>query len=119
MADRAKWDNDQLRSLLSELDDAVSLPGMDNVALERLLADQDAAEVPAEPLLPIVPRPGEEYNYVVVVAKTDMDNAWLAETMGLVSMASYKAKRTGVSRVIDVEHLKAAINRAIERGQTL
>lgn len=118
VGDRARWDDDQLRSLLGELDDASlhSLPGIDEGVVARLLTETEKVQA-EEGVFPVVARPGEAYTYVVVVAMNDIDGLWLKETMGLVEMRSYKSKKVALSRVIDVRAFKHAMNVAIRRGK--
>lgn len=117
VADKAKWQQDQLASLLREVEARESLPGIDDKMLEKLLAETEVDEAPAA-LLPISPRPGEGYSYVVIIATTDMDGAWLQETLGLRKQRSYKSEQQiGISRVITVDDLKAVLNAAAKRGE--
>lgn len=120
VGDRATWDETQLKSLLTELDDAGrrSLPGMDDKMLDKLLAEvgDDTGDAP---VMPINARPGEHYDYVVVVAMNEMDNAWLREVLGVRSVKSYKSERSGASRVITVTDLKGVLNAAIKHGERM
>ncbi|WP_116996305.1 ParB/RepB/Spo0J family partition protein [Desertimonas flava] len=115
-SDRSKWDDAQLASLLSELDDAASVPGVTDKMLDNLLAEVTTDE-PTEPLLPITPRPAEGYSYVVIMSRNDIDKVWLETVMGIRKERSWKSKKSGVSRVVTVDQFKQALNTAIARGE--
>lgn len=104
VADKAKWDDDVLRSLLQEVGDA-PLPGLDDRTVSKLLNEIEK-EKPAEPVYPIVPKVGEKYDYVLVVASNEVDATWLAERFGLRRERSYKSQNVGLSRVVSVERLR-------------
>lgn len=114
MSDKSGWDQEQLKSLVAELDGQL-VPGLEQSDLDKLLAD--AAAEPVAPLLPIVARPGEHYSYVMIVAGDEINDNWLRNLFGLQSSASWKSKRTGISRVVTVQQFKEAMNAAIGRGE--
>ncbi len=119
VGDRAGWDNAQLASLLAELgDEAISLPGVDDKLLNSLLPDADS-EVEAPALLPIALRPGEYYDYVVIVSQNEVDSTWLESNLGLRRERSWKNTAVGASRVVSVEDFRAGLNQAIERGEKI
>ena len=104
-ADRGSYDQVQLRSILEELgEDAKAIPGLDDNALARLLADVSTPEDP--PVFPLTAKIGEGYGYVVVVASTSVDCAWLEDTFGVRREQSYKSAEVNVSRVVTVERLR-------------
>jgi hypothetical protein len=98
------WDDDVLRELLTEVGDT-SIPGLDDKAVEKLLAATIEKET-ATPSFPIVANIGEKYDYVLVVATNEIDSAWLHERFKLRREASYKSKNVGLSRVVTVPRLR-------------
>lgn len=96
-------DEDVLRELLEEVAD-VPVPGLDDKALERMLREVDAK--PPEPTYPIVAEAGEQYDYVMIVARNEIDCAWLQARFGLRREASYKSQNVGLSRVVTVDRLR-------------
>lgn len=119
VADRSGWNDDQLESLLRELDveDAKELPGLTN-QLDRLLKDvAEESALPEKPLLPLEPRAGEGYSYCVIVAQNELDNNWLRNVLGVGRTRSYKSTAVGQSHVLTLEQFKRALNEMIERGE--
>jgi hypothetical protein len=105
-ARKGTWDEDVLKELLTELGGSeAAIPGLGDREVDRLLADVDGQRK-AAPALPIVARMGEEYDYVVVVAKSDLDSRWLHTRFALRREASYKNQKIGTSRVVTVERLR-------------
>lgn len=58
------------------------------------------------PVYPLVPVLSEKYDYVIIVAKNEIDIAYMENYFGLEKVASYKKNQIGIGRVIDFEHFK-------------
>ena len=118
VADRAGWNREELKKMLAELDSVETLPGLDDRTLRDMMLEFEEELGGQEPVFPIVPKPNEKYDYVVVMAKTEIDGLWLREVLGVQPMRSYKspARPVAASRVVTVDELKAALNEAVRRG---
>lgn len=104
-SDKSTWDDDVLKELLISLGEDVVVPGLDDKTLAKLMADPDE-DKGIDPALPIVPRMGEEYDYVLVVATNDVDAGWLRENFGVRTEVSYKSEKVGKTRVVTVARLQ-------------
>jgi hypothetical protein len=98
----ATWDEDVLAELLSETG---SVPGIDESLLQKLTEVLDK-EVHEKPIFPIVARVNEKYDFVIVVAKSEIDTVWMYEKFGLRTEQSYKGPKTARSHVVTVERLQ-------------
>lgn len=113
-ADRSKWEEEQLKAIIAEIDQPLTIPGLDERTFERLMGEITAET--NQPHYPIVPRPGEGYAYVMVVSMDDLDRVWMESVLGVGKRSSWKSDKVGVSRVISVREFRAALNRAIREG---
>jgi len=101
-ANLATWDETVLAELLSQTG---VVPGIDESMLESLTMVMEK-EVKESPIFPIVARMNEKYDYVVVIAKSEIDTVWLYEKFGLRVEQSYKGPKTARSHVVTVERLQ-------------
>jgi ParB-like chromosome segregation protein Spo0J len=104
--DRATWDDEMLRDLLATVGEDV--PGVDQTTLDRL-AKMEPGEEPDEPIYPVTAKPGENYTYVVVLADTVVDSAWLETAFDLEKEQSYKSSLISKSRVVSVEKFRSLL----------
>ena len=63
-----------------------------------------------EPVYPIVPIMSEKYDYVVMFATNEIDNAYLNSFFDLEAEQSYKNSRIGVGKVVIFEKFKKIID---------
>jgi len=103
--DLATWDEAVLKSLMDEV--GTDIPGVTDDLLEQLQKATKEVEDDDGPTYPIVPRMNEKYGYVVIVAESEVDCAWLETTFGLQKEQSYKNSKIGISRVVTVSRLQA------------
>jgi hypothetical protein len=101
--DLAKWDEGLLLSQLQLV--GMDVPGVDEALLKKLLRENDT-DTPPAPRFPIMTKLDEKYDYVVVVATTETDCAWLHTRFALRKELSYKSANLGVSRVVSVKRLR-------------
>lgn len=103
--DKATWEDELLAEHLQRTGE---LPGFSQSDIDALLkkvsADIDGEKV--EPTYPIVARPNEEYDYVLIVAKNATDCAYLRTKFDLRKERSYKSSSVGLSHVVSVERLQ-------------
>jgi len=83
VSDTAKWENDLLVELLEE---AGPVPGYDQDSLNKLIAQTTPKLQVEDPIFPIVARPNEKYDYVLIVAQSEIDVNWLHQTFDLRSL---------------------------------
>jgi hypothetical protein len=100
--DLAKWDDDTLKGLLVEVGNDV--PGIDDRLLSRLF--KEIEDDSAEPVYPVVPKPGEHYSYVLIVASTTVDEAWMEAAFEIGKAQSYKSQAVRKSRVVTVDKFR-------------
>jgi len=103
VGDTAKWENDLLAELLEEVG---PVPGYDQEALDKLIAQTQPKMQVEDPIFPIVARPNEKYDYVLIVAQSEIDVNWLHQTFDLRVEQSYKSNKTSRSHVVSVERLQ-------------
>jgi hypothetical protein len=103
VGDTAKWENELLAELLEEVG---PVPGYDQKALDRLVESTSPKDEVSEPIFPIVARPNEKYDYVLIVAQSEIDVNWLHQTFDLQVEQSYKSNKTSRSHVVSVERLQ-------------
>jgi len=103
VGDTAKWENDLLVELLEEVG---PVPGYDQDALDKLIAQTQPKLQFEDPIFPIVARPNEKYDYVLIVAQSEIDVNWLHQTFDLRVEQSYKSNKTSRSHVVSVERLQ-------------
>jgi hypothetical protein len=111
-----EWDID----LLANFDEELLL----NIGWEKQEIDfsmQDNGVEEKKPAYPIVPMYDEKYNIVVIFAKTEIDVKYVEEVLKLGVCNSYKNTSKAMTKVIDVEHLRNALenkstNREGEEG---
>lgn len=104
--DMASWE-EQLLAELVEITGAV--PGFSEKDIEDLnarLAEHAEKVEDDQAVYPIVPKIGEEYDYVLVVATNATDNAWLQTRFNIPPHKSYKNENIGRTHVIDVEEFR-------------
>lgn len=101
--DLATWDDQMLAELLS---DVGQVPGITDAEMQRILEDTSLDDETDEPIYPIVARPGEEYDYVLIVARNSTDVAFLRTKFQLRKERSYKSSAVGLSHVVSVERLQ-------------
>jgi hypothetical protein len=109
--DHARWDERILKDLLESVGEDV--PGVDQALLDRL-AKLDEVPVEETPIYPIVPKPGEGYSYVVIIADTIVDVAWLETAFDLQKEQSYKSTLVGKSKVLTVERFRSLLGEMAE-----
>jgi hypothetical protein len=109
--DHARWDERILKDLLESVGEDV--PGVDQALLDRL-AKLDEVPVEETPIYPIVPKPGEGYSYVVIIADTVVDVAWLETAFDLQKEQSYKSTLVGKSKVLTVERFRSLLGEMAE-----
>ena len=68
-----------------------------------------------EPKYPIVPVFSERYDYVVIIAKNEIEIAWLDNFLQLQVEKSYKKQTVGVGRVITFEKFKKLVTNEPEK----
>ncbi len=112
--DHATWDERILKDLLASVGEDV--PGVDENLLNRL-AKLDEIPVEETPIYPIVPKPGEGYSYVVILADTIVDVAWLETAFDLQKELSYKSSLVGKSKVITVERFRSLLSEMAKFAQ--
>ena len=102
--DLAKWDDVMLAELLQEVG---PVPGYDLDAIDKLLAKLDKPNKEIDPIFPIVARPSENYDYVLVIATNETDVAYMRTKFDLRMEKSYKKEVIGTSHVVTIERLKS------------
>ncbi len=114
---RGEWDNDLLGkwdfdSLLSYGFNPADLP----TAIDEALTKEQA-----DPVFPLVPRMSETYDYVIVIAKNEIEKANLHNFFELEANIDYKVpSRVGVGRVVTFEKFNAIVNdRASKSGDII
>lgn len=109
-SDQAKWDDESLKALLDSVGSDIA--GIDEALLNRLAKmDEEPAETP---VYPIVPKAGEKYSYVVILADTIVDVAWLETAFGFEKSQSYKSSQIGLSKVMTVEKFRSLLGEMAE-----
>lgn len=103
VGDTAKWEDELLAELLQE---AGPVPGYDQKALDKLITATTPKPDVEDPIFPIVARPNEKYDYVLIVAQSEIDVNWLHQTFDLRVEQSYKSSKTSKSHVVSVERLQ-------------
>jgi len=105
VGDLATWDNQALAELVQNTG---PVPGLDEAAVTKLLGDIAAKQTDAEPepLLPLTPQQSEEYEYVVIVARNQIDATWLRTRFDLRKEKSYKSDHVGVSHVMEATRVQ-------------
>lgn len=78
VSDQAKWDLGVLKELIDVTGSDV--PGVDEALLKKIYAEQQ--EDLDEPLYPLLPKPGERYDYVVFFTESDVDATFLLTMFG-------------------------------------
>lgn len=101
--DKAEWDQEQLAALLAETG---VVPGFDQGDVDKLIDKFAAEDEEAGPIFPIVAKVNEKYDYVLVVAQTAIDSAWLREHFDLRPERSYKNDSVATSQVVTVERVQ-------------
>jgi hypothetical protein len=101
-SDLARWDDDQLKELLNEV--GTDIAGVDDQLVKRLFA-QIVAE--NDPIYPLVPKPGEKYDYVVLFADNEIDHGFLMTFFG-EKVLDWKtpSRRAQRSRILPVSVLR-------------
>lgn len=61
------------------------------------------------PIYPIVPVLSEKYNYVVIVAENEIDNAFLENYFELENQKSYKNSKVGIGRVLSFDKFRKLV----------
>lgn len=98
--DEAEWDEAALKNLLNQVGSDV--PGITEGLLKQLAEIDLGAEAPSDPVYPLVPRAGEHYSYVLIIAPNVIDQNWLTTTFKLEKGRSYKNSAIGLSRILTV-----------------
>jgi hypothetical protein len=97
--DQATWDKD---ALALQVQAVGPVPGLSDRELKDLEERLKPTEE-EEPTFPIVPRVGEKYSYVVIVADNDVDDAWLQTVFELRRERDYSNENEiSTSRVVTV-----------------
>lgn len=104
--DQATWDDQVLKTLMDTVGE--DIPGVTEDILNRL-AKMDEVPDTEEPIYPVQAKPGEQYSYVVILADTIVDCAWLETAFDLHKKQSYKSSLVGISRVLGVEEFRKLI----------
>jgi hypothetical protein len=97
--DKATWDQEELAQVLSMTG---PVPGIDQPAVDKLLASVKPPEDPSEATFPLVPRLNEKYDYVLVFCENETDWAWLETRFGVERAKSYKSGAVAKCHVITV-----------------
>lgn len=105
--DQAEWDEAALKNLLNQVGNDV--PGITEDLLNRLAQVDLGSETPAEPVYPLIPKPGEHYSYVLIVSTTSIDQTWLTTVFDLQKERSYKNSAIGLSRTVTVEKFRSIL----------
>jgi hypothetical protein len=101
-SDLARWDDDQLKELLTEV--GTDIAGVDDAMLKRLFRQMQEE---ADPIYPLVPKPGEKYDYVVLFADNEIDSAFLITFFGdRVLDWKTPSRRAQRSRILPVSVLR-------------
>lgn len=104
VGDKATWNQELLGELLGEVG---SVPGFDDKDVSALLKSLQPEQANEnDPIYPIVARPNEEYDYVLIVAKNATDVAYIRTKFDLRKEKSYKSSAVGLSHVVSVERLQ-------------
>jgi len=107
--DHATWDKDALAAQIAAVG---PVPGLTDKELRELEERLRGEEDDDEPTYPIVPRVGEKYSYVVIVAENDVDDAWLQTVFELRRERDYSNENEiSLSRVVTVERARGALKR--------
>lgn len=101
--DLATWDEAELAGVLQEVG---AVPGFGEDALDKLLKKLEPPKEAKEATYPLVPKLGEAYDYVVVLATNETDLTWLMTKFQLRSEKSYKSQAVSRSHVVTVERLQ-------------
>lgn len=64
-----------------------------------------------DPVYPIVPVLSEKYDYVIVFATNEIDNAFLNNFFEIEKEASYKNSRIGIGKVVDFDKFRNIVNK--------
>lgn len=62
-----------------------------------------------EPVYPIVPVLSEKYDYVIIIAENEIDNAYLQNFFDLERNQSYKNSAVGIGRVVTFDKFKKIV----------
>jgi len=104
--DRATWDKDALALQVQAVGPVPGLSDKELKDLEERLRPKEEEE----PSFPIVPRLGEKYSYVVIVAENDVDDAWLQTVFELRREADYSNENEiSTGRVVTVERARVGM----------
>lgn len=103
--DKASWEDTLLAEQLEQVGEVPGFSQSDIDALLKRVSDT-LDEQKEEPTYPIVARPNEEYDYVLIVAQNATDCAYLRTKFDLRKERSYKSSAVGISHVVTVERLQ-------------
>lgn len=102
------WDEEMLRNnfKLELLDKLNIVVGTVDEFAEQLKKYDD----PSRAKYPLIPKFGEKYDYVIIMATHEIDVVWLLETMKTKKVRSYKSTKVGVGHLVTTDDLKALIS---------
>lgn len=105
--DKATWEESVLADLFIRTM-GEEIPGFTQEEIDKILAENapPSDEKKDEPIYKLVPKIGEEYDYVLIVATNATDCAWLETVFNIPPHKSYKNGNIGRTHVIDVEEFK-------------
>lgn len=106
----ASWDDEKL--LMNFTREQLLEIGWRNQYLDKLNKEKDEMiDIRNEDAkYPIVPVLSEKYNYVMIMAKNEIDLAFLENYFQLRREKSYKSKKIGIGRVVTFENFKKIIS---------
>lgn len=86
---------------------------INDLAIEQASNNVDEEEENDDPVYPIAPIMNEKHDYVMILAKDEIEYAHLLTYFDIPIMQDYKCERVGQGRVITFEHFKKVTD---ERG---
>jgi hypothetical protein len=107
VGDKAKWDEEELGSILEEIG---AVPGFSEQDVAALLAKLAPPVKVDEPTYPLVPRLNERYDYVMIFCENETDWNWLQTKLQLRREKSYKSEAVATSHVITVARLQEVLD---------
>ena len=104
-----QWDFDLLKEFYDKnslidwgfLEDELNT-NEEDPGLKEMMKEQNA-------IFPLVPLFSEKYDYVIIFAKNEIDNAYLHSYFNLETQKSYKSGKVGIGRVVEFEKFKQIV----------
>lgn len=102
------------KSLLNEFfekDELISYGFTDEELSDITNVEETMKELQVEePIYPIVPVMSEKYDYVIILATNEIDNAFMNSFFDIETQKSYKNSKVGVGKVVLFEKFKKIID---------